>query len=175
MSFCLSVLTMNWILTDNDNSLKYVKSAKASTDVPSTVSLTAPVLFLGSQLRLTSNILTSGSRIYLSTSTLAKRLPLCLDSRYSIFLQNLDIRPKLFPKNFPPGIYISYPISISWRVNHVAHFWNSTCLFSLAGIHLQRRATRVHLDITCKLLPCLLLCELCDAFLFRHNTLSLRC
>ena len=53
-------------------------------------------------------------------------------------------------------IYIRYSISILWRVNHDARFT------TLAGIYLQRRATRVHLDITCKLLPCLLLCKSCN-------------
>ena len=147
MSLRLSASTMSRILTDRD-SLKYVKSAKASTDVPGTVSQTTPVL----QWRLTSNALTSGSRIHISMSTLAEWLPLCVHSLYSIFHPVKTFYAKIYCRY----IYIRYSISILWRVNHDAHFT------TLAGIYLQRRATRVHLDITCKLLPCLLLCKSCN-------------
>jgi hypothetical protein len=87
---CFEIVTKRnegWIL-------KYVKSAKASTDVPTTVYTHHDrVVQPANQL--------AASRIHLSTSSLAERLLVRQYTRHCVLVQDLEFRPELLPQDHP--------------------------------------------------------------------------
>jgi hypothetical protein len=85
----------------NTHSLKYVKSAKASTDVPSTVR------FLLSLVDIAMNPFALGSGIHLPTPSVVEWFPVCFDSCHCIFLEDMDFRSKLLPQDLASGEFIS--------------------------------------------------------------------
>jgi len=82
-------------------SLKYVKSAKASTDVPASVRNLPSAPYRISQRFHT---LTTGPRVHFLAPPMAERVPIRLDTCNSLFLQDLDPRAKYLPDAYPQVI-----------------------------------------------------------------------
>ena len=78
---------------------------------------------------------------------MAQRFPFCLNPRYCLLLQNLDVRSKLFPQDLPPGK----------NIPNMPFFSYICWLEYLDWVYLQCDSTLVHMDISGQLLPCFLL------------------
>jgi len=87
-------------------SLKYVKSAKASTDVPASVRNLPSESYRVSRRFHT---LTTGPRVHFSAPPVAERVPICLDTCNGLFLSDLDFGTKHLPDAYPPGDYHLIP------------------------------------------------------------------
>ena len=76
--------------------LKYVKSAKAATDVPTTVRIAK---------LLEDHVLTdmSGPGVHLAASSLAERFSVRVRSRYGLLVPYLDLGPGFLPQDRSTG------------------------------------------------------------------------
>lgn len=102
--------------------LKYVKSAKAATDVPTTVSL--------SHHRVTSLVTDRcllGSWIHISTPSVAEWFSLCFDTRNCLLVPHLDIWARLFPQARPAGmVHVWNWSQACWALCYAFSFYSST-------------------------------------------------
>lgn len=126
--------------TLRSRSLKYVKSAKASTDVPTTVSQKSPIRHFSLTFPQVPEFI-SQRRRWLNGSLFAS-------IHSTIF----------FYKIWTSG---QNPIRmLVLQVLELVLLQHDQATSSMSDrIYLQRRPASLHLDLSCQLLPCLFLCE----------------
>ena len=94
---CKPLISSRVQCDQNVNRLKYVKSAKASTDVPASVHFPSTL----NELPLRSFV--TGPRIHLAASSVVERFLVCFDPFHCIFLEDMDFRSELLPQDLASG------------------------------------------------------------------------